>query len=36
MKPENAANMQMVNEYTELQQQLEKLEEEYFDTPTLP
>ena len=30
MKPENAANMQMVNEYTELQQQLEKLEEEYF------
>ena len=30
MKPENAANMQMVNEYTELQAQLEKLEEEYF------
>lgn len=30
MKPENAANMQMVNEYTQLQEQLEKLEEEYF------
>ena len=30
MKPENATNMQMVTEYTELQQQLEKLEEEYF------
>lgn len=30
MKPENAANMQMVNEYTELQAELEKLEEEYF------
>lgn len=28
--PENAANMQMVNEYTQLQAQLEKLEEEYF------
>ena len=30
MKPENAANMQMVNEYTALQAELEKLEEEYF------
>lgn len=30
MKPENAANMQMVNEYTALQTELEKLEEEYF------
>ena len=30
MLPENGANMQMVNEYTELQAQLEKLEEEYF------
>ena len=30
MKPENAANMQMVNEYTEIQKQLEDLEEEYF------
>lgn len=30
MKPENSANMQMVNEYTQLQEQLEKLEEEYF------
>ncbi len=30
MKPENATNMQMVNEYTALQQELEKLEEEYF------
>lgn len=30
MKPENAANMQMVTEYTDIQSQLEKLEEEYF------
>lgn len=30
MKPENAANMQMVNEYTTVQQELEKLEEDYF------
>lgn len=30
MKPENAANMQFVNEYTDIQSQLEKLEEEYF------
>lgn len=30
MKPENAANMQMVNEYTEIQAKLEKLENEYF------
>ncbi len=30
MKPENAANMQMVNEYTAIQAELEKLEEEYF------
>ena len=30
MKPENAANMQMVNEYTEKQAKLEKLENEYF------
>ncbi len=31
MKPENAADMKLVNEYTELQDQLNKLEEEYFD-----
>ncbi len=31
MKPENAADMKLVNEYTELQDQLDKLEEEYFD-----
>ncbi|MBQ0074789.1 MAG: ABC-F family ATP-binding cassette domain-containing protein [Prevotella sp.] len=30
MKPENATNMQMVNEYTELQTLLEELEEKYF------
>ena len=30
MKTENAANMQLVNEYTQLQEQLSKLEEEYF------
>ena len=30
MQPENAANMQMVNEYTDLQAELDKLEEEYF------
>ena len=30
MLPENAANMQMVNEYTAVQEELEKLEEEYF------
>ncbi len=30
MKPENAANMKMVNEYTDVQTQLEKLEDEYF------
>lgn len=30
MKPENASNMQMVNEYTETQEMLDKLEEEYF------
>ena len=30
MKPENAANMQMVTEYTDILSQLEKLEEEYF------
>ncbi len=30
MKPENAANMQMVNEYTDVQAQLEQLEEQYF------
>lgn len=30
MKPENAANMQMVNEYSELQDKLNDLEEEYF------
>ena len=30
MLPENAANMQMVNEYTEVQEELDKLEEEYF------
>lgn len=30
IKPENAANMQLVNEYTDIQGQLEKLEEEYF------
>ena len=28
--PENAANMQMVTQYTELQAELDKLEEEYF------
>ncbi len=32
MKPENAANMQMVNEYTALQEELDKLEEQYFST----
>lgn len=31
MKPENAADMKLVNEYTQLQDQLDKLEEEYFD-----
>ena len=31
MKPENAADMKLVNEYTQLQEQLDKLEEEYFD-----
>ncbi|MBR4276032.1 MAG: ABC-F family ATP-binding cassette domain-containing protein [Prevotella sp.] len=31
MLPENGANMQMVNEYTDLQAELEKLEEEYFN-----
>jgi len=30
MQPENAANMQMVNDYTALQAELDKLEEEYF------
>ena len=30
MLPENAANMQMVNEYTTVQEELDKLEEEYF------
>jgi ATP-binding cassette subfamily F protein 3 len=30
MLPENAANMQMVNEYTAVQEELEKLEEQYF------
>lgn len=30
MKPENAANMKLVNEYTDIQAELEKLEEEYF------
>ena len=30
MLPENAANMQMVNEYTSVQEELDKLEEEYF------
>ena len=30
MLPENAANMQMVNEYTAVQEELDKLEEEYF------
>ena len=30
MLPENAANMQMVNEYTAVQEELENLEEEYF------
>ena len=30
MLPENGANMQMVNEYTDLQAELDKLEEEYF------
>jgi len=30
MMPENAANMQMVNEYTTVQEELDKLEEEYF------
>lgn len=30
IKPENASNMQMVNEYTDILGQLEKLEEEYF------
>ena len=30
MQPENAANMQLVNDYTTLQAELDKLEEEYF------
>lgn len=30
IKPENAANMQLVNEYTDILSQLEKLEDEYF------
>lgn len=30
IKPENAANMQLINEYTNVQTQLEKLEDEYF------
>lgn len=30
MQVENAANMQMVNEYTKIQAELEKLEDEYF------
>ncbi len=30
MQVENAANMQMVNEYTQIQAELEKLEDEYF------
>jgi ATP-binding cassette subfamily F protein 3 len=30
MQPDNAANMQMVNDYTALQAELDKLEEEYF------
>jgi ATP-binding cassette subfamily F protein 3 len=31
MLPENAANMQMVTDYTNLQAELDKLEEEYFN-----
>ena len=30
IRPENAANMQLINEYTDVQSQLERLEEEYF------